>query len=327
MIEKLKLPSISTPMLNDLPSPPAGKNGWPWTEETLGVSVASSPSISIVMPNFNGAEFIEESIRSILLQGYSSLELIVVDGGSNDESLEIINKYLPWIDHLISEPDDGQADAILKGLDLCTGEVFNWINSDDVLCSGSLQVVGDNWGRNNSVVGNVLNFYGISEKLITNQNLKMHALLLGDGRFVFHQPGIFLNTEAVRSIRFPKTMHYCFDLYLILYYFEIMGPPHYISQTLVKFRIHPSSKTSLNDIEFRSERITVLETLRDENIFIKYKKSIDKEIRIRKLQLKIDLALAATNENKLLNLIMILKQHKTIFLSRYWLGALKRCIF
>src|SRR5688572_14104443 len=89
--------------LDDLPPPPPGKTGWPWTEQTAppaeapraegaGDSVAW-PRVTMVVPSYNQGEFLEETLRSLFLQGYPDLELIVVDGGSTDASVDIIRKY------------------------------------------------------------------------------------------------------------------------------------------------------------------------------------------------------------------------------------------
>jgi glycosyltransferase involved in cell wall biosynthesis len=91
-----------------------------------------------VTPSLNQGRFIEETIRSLLLQGYSNLEYFVIDGGSTDNSVEIIRKYSSWIDFWVSEPDAGQSAAINRGLKMGSGSLATWINSDDMLCQHAL---------------------------------------------------------------------------------------------------------------------------------------------------------------------------------------------
>jgi glycosyltransferase involved in cell wall biosynthesis len=91
-----------------------------------------------VTPSFNQAQFLEATLRSVLLQGYPNLEYFVMDGGSTDGSVEIIKKYAPWLEQWVSEPDRGQSAAINRGLQLGSGLFTTWINSDDMLCQGAL---------------------------------------------------------------------------------------------------------------------------------------------------------------------------------------------
>jgi glycosyltransferase involved in cell wall biosynthesis len=121
-------------MLSELPPPPVGKTGWPWTTETAPSIYGprrSWPKLTVVTPSFNQGRFIEETIRSVLLQNYPNLEYFVIDGGSSDQSVEIIEKYSPWIDYWVSEKDGGQGNAINKGFAKATGELLGWLNSDD----------------------------------------------------------------------------------------------------------------------------------------------------------------------------------------------------
>ncbi len=102
------------------PSPPLGQTGWMWAEkphQNLDAITDSHllPKITIVTPSYNHGQFIETTIRSVLLQGYPNLEYIIIDGGSSDNSVEIIRKYEPWLAYWISEQDRGQAHAINKG--------------------------------------------------------------------------------------------------------------------------------------------------------------------------------------------------------------------
>src|SRR5262245_22024528 len=131
------------PTLRDLPTLPPGKVGWPWTEESrrLPDEMADGrpwPRITVVTPSFNQGHFLEETIRSILLQGYPELEYFVLDGGSTDSSVDTIKRYSRWLTYWASEPDRGQSAAINRGLRMGSGSHATWTNSDDLLCKVAL---------------------------------------------------------------------------------------------------------------------------------------------------------------------------------------------
>lgn len=130
----------------DFPAPSPGKTGWPWTDESqqpCGAGRAEWPRISIVTPSFNQGEYIEETIRSVLLQRYPNLEYIVIDGGSTDRSVEVIRRYSRRLSYWVSEPDNGQSHAINKGMARATGEICAWLCSDDLLMPNSLRTVAE----------------------------------------------------------------------------------------------------------------------------------------------------------------------------------------
>ncbi len=97
------------------------------------------PGISIITPSFNQGRFLEEIILSVLEQGYPNLEFMIIDGGSTDQSVEIIKKYEPYLSFWVSEEDQGQTHAINKGFKRASGELINWLNSDDMLVEGALE--------------------------------------------------------------------------------------------------------------------------------------------------------------------------------------------
>ena len=99
------------------------------------------PRITLVTPSFNQGQYLEQTLRSVLDQGYPNLEYIVVDGGSTDDSVEITKRYADRLAWWVSEKDAGQSDALDKGFARATGEVFGYINSDDVLYPGALDAV------------------------------------------------------------------------------------------------------------------------------------------------------------------------------------------
>jgi glycosyltransferase involved in cell wall biosynthesis len=135
-----QMPSLE---IKALPHPPNGKAGWPWTKESRHLSPTMRdgipwPKISIVTPSYNQGRFLEETIRSVLLQNYPNLEYIIMDGGSTDNSVEIIKRYESWLTYWVSEKDNGQTNAINKGFSTSTGEILTWLNSDDILLANAL---------------------------------------------------------------------------------------------------------------------------------------------------------------------------------------------
>jgi glycosyltransferase involved in cell wall biosynthesis len=127
---------MSNLRIQDLPAPPVGRTGWPWTEgcqclPALREDGSPWPKISVVTPSYNQAAYLEETIRSVLLQGYPNLEYLIIDGGSNDGSVELIKKYADYLTYWISAKDKGQSDALNKGFRRATGELVGWQNSDD----------------------------------------------------------------------------------------------------------------------------------------------------------------------------------------------------
>ncbi len=98
----------------------------------------SPPLISIVVPSFNQGGYLEQALQSILDQDYPRLELVVVDGGSTDDSVQIIHRYADRLSWWCSEPDSGQGQALNKGFSYISGDVLAWLNSDDLLLPGTL---------------------------------------------------------------------------------------------------------------------------------------------------------------------------------------------
>ena len=135
------------PSLRDLPAPPEDKQGWPWNVESPQLpdrmpDGAPWPRISIVSATLNQARYIELMLRSVLLQGYPDVELIVHDGGSTDGTLDILKRYDAWITYWVSEADRGQSHALNKGLARASGRLVNTFDSDDYVTAGAFGVVG-----------------------------------------------------------------------------------------------------------------------------------------------------------------------------------------
>jgi glycosyltransferase involved in cell wall biosynthesis len=225
---------------------PLRPDGLPW------------PRISIVTPSYNQGDFIEETIRSVLLQGYPNLEYIVIDGGSTDQTIDVIRRYEKWLAYWVSEKDDGQPQAINKGLSRATGELFNWINSDDLLLPGALAAIGGASRRDEAIAGAVLNFGGAANQIIENKGLSPARLLSGDIDAGYHQPGLWLRPERIISAGgIDDTLHcvFCYDITLryLAKYPEVIDLAH----TVASFRLHDASKTISRQSDFERERLIV----------------------------------------------------------------------
>ena len=137
---------VTAPRLSDLPAASTTSRGWPFDVESPRLATGGDgpplPRISVVVATLNQGPYIERMLRSVLLQGYPDLELIIHDGGSTDGSLEVLRKYDPWITYWTSEPDRGQSHAINKGLARATGDLVCIFDTDDYFPVGSLGAVG-----------------------------------------------------------------------------------------------------------------------------------------------------------------------------------------
>jgi len=242
------------PTLADLPAPPAGRVGWPWTCESPQLPDTMPdgrpwPRISIVTPSFNQGQYIEETIRSVLLQGYPDLEYIVIDGGSTDESVEIIRKYEPWLAYWVSEKDRGQSHAINKGFERCTGEIVNWLCSDDLLAPGALAAVACvlPCGESAWLVGASVEFEGDDPLSGTPDTRRPTAdEMLYDFR-TFPQPSTFWTRQLweaagpVLEALGGEEMFFAMDYELWLRMRTIMEP-EFIDAVLSYARVHSAQK-------------------------------------------------------------------------------------
>ena len=193
--------------LNDLPTPPSGKTGWPWTGAQLdqGNRIpegAEWPRISIVTPSFHQGEFLEGTIRSVLLQGYPNLEYLIIDGGSTDNSVEIIKKYERWISYWESEKDRGQSHAINKGFAKATGEIWAWLCSDDWLAPGALEKVAlllKGMSQAMVVGCSIRRMIGPPRREILDCRKPSYEQMLYAARS-FPQPSVFWTSDLGRSV-------------------------------------------------------------------------------------------------------------------------------
>lgn len=251
--------------VSDLPAPPPGRDGWPWTEGSPQLPDTMPdgspwPRVSIVTPSFNQGQFIEETIRSVLLQGYPDVEYFIVDGGSTDDSVDIIRKYEPWVAAWLSEPDRGQSHALNKGFSRCTGEVLAWLNSDDSYTPGALGcAVGRLWREGASVLyGRCRVIYAstgivteVCPDLVTFDTLLLKQWLPAN---IPAQPAVFFRRAAFEASggQLDESLHYAMDYDLWL---RLARNHSFIreDQILAKYPIHKDSKSGQGFEVFQPE--------------------------------------------------------------------------
>jgi glycosyltransferase involved in cell wall biosynthesis len=214
-----------------------------------------------VTPNYNYGQFLEETIRSVLLQGYPNLEYIIIDGGSTDNSVEIIQKYAPWLTYWVSEKDQGQASAINKGIDLATGKWFNWLNSDDILMPNSLKTLAEltklvdkpKWISGTRI--EMDEFGSFSEICVS---WRYDPTILGLGCMSFPQDATFVDLEFMKNhaIKLVEQYHNVFDT-IFHYQLSTYEKPLLTTAIFSAMRWHKDQKTA-NSSVLQSEQKAVL---------------------------------------------------------------------
>jgi len=221
--------------------------------------------ISIITPSYNQGKFIEQTIQSVLNQTYKNIEYILVDGGSTDNTMEIVDRYRNRIDMVISEKDKGQSDAINKGFKQATGELVGWINSDDILYPDCIERIVElyNLHPGGSIYyGATLDCIDREGKLLYKSTHKIpnRDHLLNKNYSVIQQ-GSFYNSQLVKKIGYlDESIYYSMDLDLWLRLLSENDKIYsYQSQALASFRIWEDTKTMRGGMLFIQNAKEVLE--------------------------------------------------------------------
>jgi glycosyltransferase involved in cell wall biosynthesis len=236
--------------LRDLPSPPAGKSGWPWTEEPVQSTVrpGNLPRVTIVTPSYNQADFLEETLRSVLLQNYPNLEYIVMDGGSKDGSVDIIRKYEKHLSYWSSEKDGGASDAIARGFQRATGSIMAFINSDDPYRPNAINEVVRVFQRNPKcgvVFGNTYWTDTRGDILAERRQTPFWAASYFYGGTDLQQPSTFWRSELyLKAGGMDPSFTFAFDTDLFFRFIACQAQFHHLRQFLSSYRIHAESKSS-----------------------------------------------------------------------------------
>lgn len=249
---------------------------WPWNRQALKLpSMLPSgkpwPKISVITVSYNQGTYLEETIRSVILQGYPNLEYIIIDGGSTDNTLEILQRYDSYLSYWVSEPDEGQSNALNKGFRKATGDILAWLNSDDCYLPETLLRVAITFDRyaTDMVAG------GCELRLGYNPTpFKVHHTALPVGQDVhlplerlldieqgwqtgefFYQPEVFWTRElwqrAGGYVR--EDLFYSMDYELWLRMANHNARIVHIPDSLARYRVHHEQKTYGDDIPYLPE--------------------------------------------------------------------------
>lgn len=223
-----------------------------------------NPLITIVTPSYNQGEFIQDTILSVLNQDYQNIQYIIIDGGSTDDTMDIIMKYKDRIDIVVHEKDKGQSDAINKGFKLAKGDWVTWLNSDDILLPHAIREFVDFlYHRPDGSIyyASNLNWIDSDSKFIKTVTVKIRDRDdLLNNNYSLIQQGSFYKLADVQSIGYiNEDLNFCMDLDLWLRLLSI-GKIYYVNSTWAAFRIWGLTKTSQGGNEFLCEIENVLKS-------------------------------------------------------------------
>lgn len=253
----------------------------------------NEPLVSIITPSYNQGRFIRKTIESVLNQDYEFIEYIIVDGGSDDNTLEVLEEYKNRIT-IISEPDKGQSDAINKGFRMAKGEIVAWLNSDDVYEKGCISRVVREFQKNRNIAlvygdGYILDEAGWKIKKFEHTQEFDLWKLVNFWDYIM-QPATFFSKEYLRQVGYLDIdLHYCMDWDLWIKLANV-GEVQYIEECLACSREYSETKTStggkkrLKEIEYllraySGKKVPLgVFSYRASSLFIKYadKKSLSK---------------------------------------------------
>jgi glycosyltransferase involved in cell wall biosynthesis len=217
------------------------------------------PRVTIITPSYNQAAYLEQTILSVLSQGYPNLEYMIVDGGSTDGSVEIIRKYADQLAWWVSEKDRGQAEAINKGFARATGELVGWLNSDDLFQPGSILAAVEGFRGHPEagiVYGDVLSINAAGEPI----NLMRFAPYTLQDLMAFKiisQPGAMMRRAVLEQAGYLELrFHYMLDHHLWLRMVRL-APMVYLPRQQAAARFHPAAKNLAQAPKFGEEALQV----------------------------------------------------------------------
>jgi glycosyltransferase involved in cell wall biosynthesis len=208
----------------------------------------NNPLVSIIIPSFNQGKYIEKCIASILNQSYKNIEIIIIDGGSTDETISIIEKYSSFIYYWQSKKDNGQSDAINQGFLLARGKYVGWINSDDELLPDCIQNSIDVLDNREDIIltyGSIIKVDENDNTLSISHYPDFNLVDIIKYAGYISQPGNIIRRSSLKTIGLlDESLHFQMDLDLWIR-LSFVGKLENLHIPLAKFRIHNASKTSI----------------------------------------------------------------------------------
>jgi glycosyltransferase involved in cell wall biosynthesis len=327
------------PTVAELPSPPLARNGWPWTIASTPATTnmpdgRAWPKITVITPSYNQGHFLEETIRSVLLQGYPNLEYIIIDGGSSDNSRAIIEKYSRWLKYWQSQNDHGQPNAINIGLDKSSDELVTWLNSDDWYTDNTLVLFAlgceGAWAAGGCVLrekdGRFVKNYPPMAPQSVNDWIRLFA---NCATLDFPQPSVIWRSRAKTGerLRLREDLHYVFDHEFFIRLLSASGPPRVIDAVLSNYRLHESSKTVRQQIQFGKERLIVArEFAARSGLFFRLRLLVTISLSENMVRLREAIEAGRCNPERVASLLSFGLNRPLIFASRFYLGALRRSL-
>ncbi len=247
--------------------------------------------ISIITPSYNQGQYIEQTITSVLDQGYPNLEYLVFDGGSTDNTVEIIKKYEKHISYWESKKDKGQSDAINKGFHKATGEIINWLNSDDYYEKDTLYKVASVFNDPAiNVYGGRSHVFGIGKEYMNyGSDLYANNLFKTVGWARIDQPETFFRHSVLKEIGYLNDfLHFTMDKEMWMRYLLKYGLSgiYKSNDVLVHYRLHDNSKSVSLQKGFTEETYNLYYTFAKWFSLINFSSFLESRFPVNELSLK-----------------------------------------